>query len=819
MIFTGEEFRNLTLKECFERKAGPEGVSLSRDYEKTCMTLGRFKNHCVFFLRCKKLDVVPKCVKLPCRVRSYEGFRIIEKANRALVRERLRMVERRKRDLLEDRNRLELHLEECIGKDEFKRYQALVDKKLERRFLSVRSRQRKKLETLIQNKHRRQEKTCLKEYGVHGLAVSKERWVINLSDRELTDDERSVLMKGMNFAPTPRSVPTLDIVASVTCALRSCESVQVIESTTQKIAGLLHRSVSGCTQRSNVTMKEREALKLLKSSEDVVVLPADKGNATVVMNREDYVRKVMDVVQHPPFERVDRCPKRRVEDRLNKFLWSLFQRGSITKPFYNSLHASACPLPRFYGLAKIHKKDVPVRPVISAVGTALYAASKYLASVLKPLVGRNGYAVANSKTFVREIAEIEVAADEEMVSFDVKSLYTSLPINRTIEVVRLKLEQDDTLGERSPLSVDEVVMLLEICLTSTYFSFQEKYYRLTDGVAMGSPVSSVVANLFMESLEEKAMNTAGSCKPKVWKRYVDDVFSIIRRAYTDRLLEHINNCDPQIVFTLEREEEGRLAFLDVAVNRSENRRLGTSVFRKETSTDRVLNFHSHHSQSAKIAVVRSLMNRLETHFTPEDGDGKRLEREHIFEILRANDYPERFIHRVEKGQHRPRNACELDKWVSIPYVKGISEAIAKILRPVGLKVAHSAAPWKWEVCMGIKDNIPEVEKKGVVYQIQCAECDAVYIGETLRTVKSRVQEHKRETEKGLCQRSAVAEHSFVCSHQISWESAKVLCQEQRWDTRKVKEALLISRAAGLGPMMNKDSGWRVSPAWQNLFKS
>ena len=88
------------------------------------------------------------------------------------------------------------------------------------------------------------------------------------------------------------------------------------------------------------------------------------------------------------------------------------------------------------------------------------------------------------------------------------SLYTSLPIKRTIEVVRSRLEQDDTLGERTPLSADEAVMLLEICLTSTHFSFQGKYCRLTGGVAMGSPVSSVVANLFMESLEEKAMNTA-----------------------------------------------------------------------------------------------------------------------------------------------------------------------------------------------------------------------------------------------------------------------------------------------------------------------
>ena len=105
-----------------------------------------------------------------------------------------------------------------------------------------------------------------------------------------------------------------------------------------------------------------------------------------------------------------------------------------------------------------------------------------------------------------------------------------------------------------------------------------------------------------------------------------------------------------------------------------------------------------------------------------------------------------------------------------------------------------------------------------MYQIPCGDCGAVYIGETLRTVAARVQEHKRKTEKGLCQKSAVAEHSLSCSHQISWESVKVLCHEQRWDARKVKEAMLISRAAGLGPIMNKDSGWRISPAWQAMFR-
>ena len=98
---------------------------------------------------------------------------------------------------------------------------------------------------------------------------------------------------------------------------------------------------------------------------------------------------------------------------------------------YNQLQASECPLHRFYGLAKVHKQDVPLRPVISAVGSAPYATSKNLAQILKPLVGGGEYTVANSKEFVKALADVSVAEDEELVSFDVQSLYTSLPIQRT----------------------------------------------------------------------------------------------------------------------------------------------------------------------------------------------------------------------------------------------------------------------------------------------------------------------------------------------------------------------------------------------------
>ena len=66
-------------------------------------------------------------------------------------------------------------------------------------------------------------------------------------------------------------------------------------------------------------------------------------------------------------------------------------------------------------------------------------------------------------------------------------------------------------------------------------------------------------------------------------------------------------------------------------------------------------------------------------------------------------------------------------WVSLPYVRGKSEAIGKTLRPLGIGVAHRASPWKWTLCAGLKDSIPEKSRKGVIYKVPCKECDAVYI--------------------------------------------------------------------------------------------
>ena len=101
---------------------------------------------------------------------------------------------------------------------------------------------------------------------------------------------------------------------------------------------------------------------------------------------------------------------------------------------------------------------------------------------------------------------------------------------------------------------------------------------------MGSPVSAVIASLYMERFEEQAITTS-SYGPRIWERYVDDTFTILDRENLDDFLHHLNNQQLSIRLTMEKEKDKKLAFLDTAVLREPDGRLTISVYRKPTYTN------------------------------------------------------------------------------------------------------------------------------------------------------------------------------------------------------------------------------------------
>ena len=159
---------------------------------------------------------------------------------------------------------------------------------------------------------------------------------------------------------------------------------------------------------------------------------------------------------------------------------------------------------------------------------------------------------------------MQLSADHELVSFDVKSLFTSIPLELAIESVKESLAN---YSDELPIPKEEVIDLLILCLQSTFFQYDGNFYQQLHGTAMGSPVSVVVAEIVMQRLEEKALATYTN-SPPFWFRYVDDTLTSLHKDEKNNFLEHLNQQNPSIQFTIEPELNGKIAFLDCRVIRA-----------------------------------------------------------------------------------------------------------------------------------------------------------------------------------------------------------------------------------------------------------
>ena len=532
----------------------------------------------------------------------------------------------------------------------------------------------------------------------------------------------------------------------------------------------------------------------------------------------------MDILENKPFKKIKKDPTSRNENRVNDRLKRLANKGAIDKDTYQQLRVSkeGSRLPKFYGSVKIHKQDLPLRPIVSTVGSAPYDVAKYVSKQLAPYVKQAESFIVDSKDFVSKLEKITIKDEEVMVSFDVKSLFTSVPVHDAINTTFEMLKRDEMF--KSQVSPDTIVEMLHICLDTTSFQFRGDYYELTDGLAMGSPVSPAVANLFMTQLEKTALTTFAR-PPSTWYRFVDDVFSIIHRDVVAQFLDHLNKQHPQIKFTVEMESDCVLPFMDLEVHRTSEGRLKTGIYRKPTHTGRYLDFSSNHPTSVKRSVVTSLTKRLDL-ITLGD-DEKHKEERRIQTELEANGYPRAFIKQTQRRRHKRADAQQIEAGqqkttshrqtiASIPYVPGLTEAITRVLRPLDIQVVSRAEQRGWRIMRGAKDTTPAECQPGVVYAIGCKDCPKIYIGETSRTARQRVKEHREHVRKGAGEKSAVAEHVLETTHAIHWQ-ARVISKEQHMTRRKVIEALAIQRIGRkAGTLMNLDKGVELSNIWLNL---
>jgi hypothetical protein len=795
---------NISLHAAILRQHGRDVLKTLRKVENISMKIARWTNHRIFNIRCAKVDIVPRSIKLKSAVTGTKADQIIHKTERQLLDIRIRNCSFTVSKLQDDLQNLESVLFSAIEETKHPEVKQHILRMRTNEFENVKDKQRDKFAKLVVAKHERE-----REIQQDGSDIDQNRWVVNKSDKVLNANEQSVLRKGLNFAVTPKELPTKDYIVSTEIACRNLPAAK---------AQSLRSEVVKCVRKakppkSNIKSSERKALFELKKDKNIIILPADKGRATVVLNTSDYESKMNELLSDPnTYQKLDKDPTKAYQTQLVEMIRRWQREDQLTNELKYKIYPTAAEVPKIYGTPKIHKANAPLRPIVSSIGSITYKAARLIADILNPLVGNTEHHITNSGDFVDKIKDLEVPPGQKLVSYDVSALFTSIPVPEAIAAVKEKLDRDANLSERTPLSSDQILELLTFCLNTTYFMYNGQFYKQTHGAAMGSPVSPIVANIYMEKFEARALATAAN-PPSIWYRYVDDTFVRTHEYNIDEFTTHINSLDPNIKFTIEPEQDGKLPFLDTCIHVNEDGSTRVTIYRKPTHTDQYLNFDSNHHLQHKRSVVRTLTDRIGKLVTTEDD--KQHELNHVKSALKANGYKP-WMMKAPKPKKKTNNKETGDQGhrisVPLPYVKGVSEKLTNIFRDHGVNAYHKPMNTIRSMLVHPKDKTPDSNKCGVIYKISCPECEDTYIGETSRAMDVRLKEHQRT--RGKTPPTAVGDHIKKHDHDIDMDHVQIIGREEQFWNRKIREAIEIKTQH---PSLNRDSGYELAAIYDDLL--
>ena len=390
----------------------------------------------------------------------------------------------------------------------------------------------------------------------------------NFSGYKLSKMEEDILVRGLNFSIIPKNLNYGDYCVNFEMLFRNVRldenlnigTLDFVRTRLKDIALSSFRDFKDSRSRDNNLLKEeQQCLKNLSSKKDIVVQKCDKGNSIVILNKSDYLTKVKEIISDTAkFEKANiRCGKeiRHILNQEKKFrdiVNDLFKSGKISyKQREHLIPVGSRPV-ILYGLSKIHKPLVSglpkMRPILSAIGTCGYNVAKFLVPILSPIV--NGpFSITNSFSFNQDILGQNTSLI--MGSLDVDALFTSIPLDETIEIALEELFR--STEKINNLTKDDVRNLLTLATKESLFLFDGEYYYQKDGVAMGSPMGPHMANLFMTHFEQIWLSECPlEYKPKYYRRYVDDIFVLMENIEDlEKFKIFLNSEHPNINFTSE----------------------------------------------------------------------------------------------------------------------------------------------------------------------------------------------------------------------------------------------------------------------------
>ena len=525
----------------------------------------------------------------------------------------------------------------------------------------------------------------------------------------------------------------------------------------------------------------------------------------------------------------------KIEKDINKELLAMKKKDEIDEALYSRLRSTGGQPARLYGLAKVHKKGTPLRPVLSLPGSSYEHLNKTLAKFFDNIEGAN---IETNTQMAREIIEnIDLDYNESIISLDVKSLYTNVPLKEAIDIALRKL-YEQTIPPK--LARGTMKKLLNMAVSKVHFKCNGLWYVQKDGLAMGASLAVILANLWLKEYEYALMkevpaltqlneNRNGLCPDcerrvtyrskgieceaclnwyhlkcsnvsdkeyeqisemvwyckrckeqrdqekrtenvKAFLRYVDDIVRTVK-GDPDIVLKAANELHPNLQFTIENpDSNGDLAFLDLKINVDSRKKVTCGWYQKPTDTGTILKFRSCAPLQYKRNVVEGTVHRIfRSTSTWENFDkAMKINKEQWVD----NQYPEKWSDGVVL---RTLNKIIDRKTDTRTTVTSVKEDPLKVSAPIiTLQYRGNASEWfaaklrqnagaqvifttrKLKTCLpSLKSPFAKDLKSRVVYKLTCSGCNSTYVGQTVRHLTTRIEEHHKED-------SPVGQHLREC---------------------------------------------------------
>jgi hypothetical protein len=470
-------------------------------------------------------------------------------------------------------------------------------------------------------------------------AIITDNVIINLSSYALSYAELSVINKGLGFVPSHLK-PKMEVINSD--MLRFERKLQLfyffkdepnlpsnptlvgksnwwprvlnghITKCCHDIKEDMFHALSKIKAKLNLNRNEIKALKDLKKNTIIIIKKCDKGGGIAVLDRALYSNKIYCMLEDlTTYKKTDLDDTLEVKSKADTLIVMVYEKGLLDKKQVNYLTNFVPRCPLFYGLPKVHKTGVPLRPICSQINGPTCRLNELVDKYLTVAEKNIPFMLQDTTAFLLLIEANKIVLPGSILcTVDVTSLYTCIPHEEGARWVSDFYEEslDDWSSfftDLRPVDKQTLYELIICILKNCTFEFDNHYYSQLFGTTMGAKFSVKFANIYMHCWLRKFVKAYNRATPKFIARLIDDCFWIWEHGENELLLfiKYLNSCHDSIKFEATYSTE-KVNFLDT-VTYIVNNELHTTVYTKPTDKKQYLHFNSSHPKHTMNAIPYS----------------------------------------------------------------------------------------------------------------------------------------------------------------------------------------------------------------------